>query len=103
MLPTVSWWTANLDAGVAKARDAVEPEAKVEARPAPLITLEIEPSRGNLVAGDGIGMTGTVENVSKQVVYLNGNAFTSTLPVELEGARSAVKGYRVLSDREIRR
>jgi hypothetical protein len=81
------------NAGAPKVKEVVESEVKVEGRPAPLITLELEPSRANLVAGDGIGMTGTVENVSKQVVYLNGNAFTLTLPLELEGSRSAVKGY----------
>jgi len=59
----------------------------------PLISLEVESSRPQLVAGEGISIVGTIHNSSQSTVYVRESSLTMTLPVELEGSRSTVFGY----------
>jgi hypothetical protein len=72
---------------------ACETGAQTKADSAPLISIDIKASRPKLVAGDGISIEGTIENVSNQVVYLRESSSTMTLPMELEGRNSSVYGY----------
>jgi hypothetical protein len=60
---------------------------------APLIVIEVESSRPKLVAGEGIGIVGTIQNTSQSTVYVRELSLTMTLPVELEGSRDEVYGY----------
>jgi hypothetical protein len=68
-------------------------EAQAQGDTATLISIEIEPSRPKLEAGEGISIVGTIQNTSQSTVYIRESSLTMTLPVELEGMRSAVYGY----------
>jgi hypothetical protein len=60
---------------------------------APLISIEVESSRSQLVAGEGLGVVAKITNVSSSPVYLRETSLALTLPLELEGSRASVNGY----------
>ena len=66
--------------------------AKV-ADPDQLITVDLELSRPQLVAGEGLAIVARIRNVSKIPVFLRESSFTMTQPLELEGSRASVAGY----------
>lgn len=59
----------------------------------PLISVDIESSRSQLVAGEGLGVSARIKNISKSTVYLRETSFALTLPLEMEGKRGSVSGY----------
>jgi hypothetical protein len=58
-----------------------------------LISVDLEPSRSQLVAGEGIGIIAKLKNVSKSAVYFRETSVVLTLPLEMEGQRVNVTGY----------
>jgi hypothetical protein len=58
-----------------------------------LISVEIESSRPQLVAGEGLGVIARIKNVSKVPVFVKEKSFSLTVPLEMEGARAGVSGY----------
>jgi hypothetical protein len=67
--------------------------AQTQTDTSPLISIELQSSRPQVVAGSGLGVTAKIKNVSNSTVYLRERGLTLTLPIELEGARSEVYGY----------
>ena len=61
--------------------------------PDPLISVDIESSRPQLVAGEALGVVARIKNISKSNVYIREDSFTLTLPLELEGKFGNVNGY----------
>ncbi len=59
----------------------------------PLISIEIESSRSQLVAGEGLGVIARIKNISESTVYIRESELALTLPLELEGSRAEVTGY----------
>jgi hypothetical protein len=66
----------------------------------PALSIEVQSSR-RLTAGEGLGVSATIRNVSGQVVYIRERDLTLTLPLELEGARSEVTGYPAFFPTEV--
>jgi hypothetical protein len=62
-------------------------------RPPPLITIDLTPSRARVEAGAGLGVVGTITNVSDTTVYVRENDIAISLPVELEGSEGRSFGY----------
>lgn len=61
--------------------------------PSPPISIDIEPSRSQLIAGEGLGVIAKVKNVSPTLAISIGEwDMRLVLPLELEGARGAVRG-----------
>lgn len=63
------------------------------AEPPAAITIELNPSSSQPVAGAGFGVVGVIKNVSAQTIYVRELDLALTLPLELEGARGQVYGY----------
>lgn len=58
-----------------------------------LISVELESSRSQLVAGEGLGVVAKIANISSSPVYIRETSLTLTIPLELEGSRGEVTGY----------
>jgi len=58
-----------------------------------LISINIESSQRQLVAGTGLGVIAKIKNISDSTVYIHEQGFSLTLPLELEGIKSEVYGY----------
>lgn len=67
----------------------------------PLIAVDFDTSRPQLVAGEGIGVIARIRNVSKTSVYIKETSFALTIPLEMEGSRSGVTGYAAFFPTEI--
>lgn len=57
------------------------------------LTIDVQPSATQLVAGAGLGVTATIKNVSAVPLYLRETDLALALPLELEGSRGQVFGY----------
>lgn len=58
-----------------------------------LVSIEMESSRPQLVAGEGLGVVARIRNVSKIPVFLQESSVSLTVPLEMEGSRGSVSGY----------
>ena len=65
------------------------------------LLIELEASRSQLVAGEGLGVIARIRNTSKKAIYLSESSFALTIPLEMEGKRASVGGIPALFPTEI--
>src|SRR5262249_47263239 len=61
--------------------------------PEATLSVELEASRAQLVAGEGLGIIARLKNDSKKTIYITEKSFSLTVPIEMEGKRAGVSGY----------
>lgn len=57
------------------------------------LTIDVQPSASQLVAGAGLGVMATIRNVSAVTLYLRETDLALALPLELEGSKGQIFGY----------
>ena len=66
---------------------------QIELNPDHLISIDIESTRSQLVAGEGLGVVAKIKNISGVTIYIKESSFSLTIPLEMEGKRGFVSGY----------